>query len=404
ELTRIMMLSPMLMGASALVGGALQSLKKFFIFALAPIMYNVGIILGVLLLVPIFGTRGLAMGVVLGAALHLGVQFPALHASGYNFKFIWSWGHKDISSLLKLMGPRVLALAATQINLVFITMFASTLGDGAVSVFNLANNIQYVPIGMIAVSFAVAAFPVMTQFAAEENPDGFSRTIGSTMRMIFVTIIPMSILIIILRAQFVRIILGSGAFNWDATRATADALGFFALGLLGQSLVHVLARGFYALKNSRTPAICGIISVVIGVTLGYFLKNKIGVSGLAFTVAIQETLNATLLWILLRHSIGDSEHAHILKTIYKLAIASLVMIVVTQGTKLPIAWFVNTQTFIGIFLQAAGASIAGIIAFISVGLLLKIEEVYTIFNSAQMKIKNVIRKLPNDLTDTSALQ
>lgn len=400
-LTRIMMLSPVLMGLSSLVGGALQSLKKFFIFALAPIMYNIGIIIGITLLVPLFGVAGLALGVVLGALLHLAVQFPTLVASGFRPAWRWAWGHKDITTLLTLMGPRVLALAATQINLVVITMFASTLGDGAVATFNLANNIQYLPIGLIAVSFAVASFPVMTAYAAEENPDGLARTIGSTVRMIFVCIVPVTVLLITLRAQWVRIILGSGAFDWNATKNTADALGYFALGLLGQSLVHVFARAFYAIKNTRTPALCGMSSVAIGIVLAYILKDKLGVSGLAFTIAIQETINAALLWILLGRHVGGAQNDLILKTFYKLCVTALAMALIIQGIKLPIAAFVNTHTFFGIFAQAAGASLAGLIVFITLGLLLKIEEVYTIMSAAKIRVKKVASILPIDWADAN---
>lgn len=400
-LTRIMMLSPVLMGLSSLVGGALQSLKKFLIFALAPIMYNIGIIFGITIFVPLFGISGLALGVVLGALLHLLVQFPALLTSGFRPSWKWSPEHKDISAMIRLMGPRVLALAATQINLVIITIFASTLGDGAVATFNLANNIQYVPIGLIAVSFAVAAFPVMTAYVAEENPDGLSRTIGQTVRTIFVFIVPITILLITLRAQWVRIILGSGAFDWDATVQTADALGFFALGLVGQSLVHLFARAFYALKNTRIPALCGMASVFVGALLAFFLKDELGVSGLALAIAIQETLNALLLWILLSRHIGSVQNELTLKTIYKLSIAGLVMVLITQGIKLPIATFVNTHTFFGIFTQALGATIAGTIAFLTVGLLLKIEEVYAMLSATKIRVKKIASILPIDWIDAT---
>jgi len=401
-LTRIMMLSPVLMGLSSLVGGALQSLKKFLIFALAPIMYNIGIIIGILLLVPVFGNIGLGLGVALGALLHLLVQFPALISSGFKPTWQWSWGDSDIRAMLSLMGPRVLALAGAQINLVIITIFASTLGDGAIATFNLANNIQYVPIGLIAVSFAVAAFPVMSEYVAEENPDGLSKTIGSTVRMIFVCIVPVTILLITLRAQWVRIILGSGAFDWDATIKTADALGYFALGLVGQSLVHLFARAFYALKNTRIPAISGLISVAIGIVTAYFLKDSMGVAGLALTIAIQETINAAILWVLLSRHVGSAQNELILKTLYKLCAAGLVMVLITQGIKLPIATFVDTHTFVGIFLQAVGASLAGIVAFLGIGLLLGIDEVFSILSSAKIRVKKVASILPIDWIDASS--
>lgn len=400
-LTRIMMISPLLLGISAAVGGALQSLKKFFIYALAPIMYNIGIIVGVLAFVPLFGIRGLALGVVLGALLHVIVQIPALVASGFRPQLLWGWRHADVRELLKLTGPRMVALAAAQINIVVLTMFASLMGDGAIAVFDLANNIQSFPIGIIAVSFAVAAFPVMSEFAAADNPDGLAKTINATLRLVMTWIIPVAVLFVVLRAQWVRIILGSGAFDWNATIATADALGFFSLGMLGQSLVHVLARGFYALKDTRTPAVVGLSSVALGIVLALWLRGPLGVGGLACAVAVQSTLNAGVLWYLLNQRIGSLASDQTLHTFYKLCIAGLAMVGITQGLKIPIASVVDTHTFLGIFLQALGASLGGLVAFFGIGLVLKIEEIFVIVSATKIRVKKIVQLLPIDVSDAN---
>lgn len=397
-LTRIMMVSPLLLGISAAVSGALQSLKKFFIYALAPIMYNVGIIIGVLAFVPLVGIRGLAYGVVLGAMLHVLIQLPALVASGFRPRLLWGWRHADVRELITLTGPRMIALAAAQINIVVLTMFASLLGDGAVAVFDLANNIQTFPIGIIAVSFAVASFPLMSEFAAADNPDGLAKTISATLRLVAAWIIPVGILFVVLRAQWVRIILGSGAFDWNATVATADALGFFSLGMLGQSLVHVLARGFYALKDTSTPAVVGLSSVALGIVLALLLRGPLGVSGLAFTVAVQSTINAAALWYLLNKRIGSLANDQTLHTFYKLCVAGLAMVGITQGLKIPIASVVDTHTFLGIFLQAIGASMGGLVAFIGIGLVLKVDEIFAIVTAAKLRVKKVAQLLPVDIT------
>lgn len=400
-LTRIMMVSPLLLGVSAAIGGALQSLKKFFIYALAPIMYNAGIIVGVIAFVPLFGIRGLAFGVVLGALLHVLVQLPALVSSGFRPRLIWGWRHKDVRELITLTGPRMIALAAAQINIIVLTVFASLLGDGAVAVFDLANNIQSFPIGIIAVSFAVAAFPVMSQFAADNNPDGLAKTVSATLRLVMAWIIPVAVLFITLRAQWVRLILGSGAFDWNATIATADALGFFSLGMLGQSLVHVLARGFYALKDTRTPAIVGLLSVALGTLLALWLRGPLGVGGLAFAVAVQSTLNAGALWYLLHRRIGSLVSDQTLYTFYKLCVASLAMVGITQGLKIPIASAVDTHTFLGIFLQAFGASLGGLVAFFGIGLVLKIDEIFAIVSATKVRVKKIVQILPTDVSDAN---
>ncbi len=399
HLTQIMMLSPVLMGLSAIVGGALQSLRKFLLYALAPIMYNIGIIFGIVVFVPMFGIQGLAYGVVLGALLHLCVQIPALLQSGFRPQWIWNWRAPDVRLMLALMGPRALALAAVQINALIITALASKLPIGSVAEFTLANNIQSLPIGIIAVSYAVAAFPLMTQFAAEENPDGLARTIASTMRMVLTCIIPVMVLFLVLRTQWVRIIFGSGKFDWSATVATADALGFFAIGLVGQSLVHVLARGFYALKNTRVPAFTAIGSTVVGVVCAIFLMGRMGIAGLALASAIEATLNTIILWVLLRQRLGELEDGAMLRNFYKLIAAALVMGLIVQGLKNPIAYFVNMQTFVGVFLQSLGASLGGLIGFVTVGLLLRIDELTTIVNGVRARLKKLGGMIPIGVSD-----
>lgn len=400
-LTRIMMLSPLFMGLSALVGGALQSLKKFLLYAMAPIMYNVGIILGIIFFVPKFGVVGLAIGVVAGAALHLIIQIPALFSSGFAFKFLWNPRGKDMRELLSLMGPRTLALATTQINFVIITILASKLSEGSVAVFNLANNIQSVPIGIVAVSYAVAAFPLMSEYAADENPDGVSRVTGHTLRLVLTLMMPIAVITLILRAQWVRILLGSGNFDWAATIATADTLGFFALGIVGQSLMHILARAFYALKDTATPAWVGIATDVIGIMLALALMRPLGVSGLALSYSINMSINALILWILLQQRLGRLQGQETLRTIYKLVIAALVMGLIMQGLKSPLALVGTTERLWGLILQAGGATLAGLIAFAGIALTLRIEEVYEIIEAIKSRVTRAVRP-PADVTDVDS--
>ncbi len=402
HLTQIMMISPVLMGLSAVVGGALQSMRKFLLYAFAPIMYNLGIILGILLFVPIMGPTGLAVGVVLGAALHLIIQLPALFESGFRPKWEWGWKEKDVQLLLVLMAPRAIALAAVQLNLLVITSLASELSSGSVAIFNLANNIQSLPIGIIAVSYAVAAFPLMTEFAAQDNPDGIARTVASTLRMVLTWIVPIAVLFIVLRAQWVRIILGTGNFDWNATITTADTLGFFALGLVGQACVHTLARGFYALKDTKTPAITAIGATLFSIIVALLLMRPLGVRGLAFASALEATLNALILWALLHKRLGSIDDNRMIKTGLKLFGAAIIMGFIVQGLKNPIAYFVDMQTFWGIFLQAVGASLGGLIVYIGIGLLLHSEELHAIIDASKLHIGKLNRiRVPVEMTDTS---
>lgn len=402
NLTRIMMVSPIIMGLSATVGGALQALKKFALYAFAPIMYNLGIIFGIIFLVPKFGPVGLAYGVIIGGLLHLFIQIPALIFEGYRPSFRWGWGDRDIHTLLKLMGPRTFALASTQIYFVIMTVLASRLTEGSVAVFNLAFNIQSLPIGIIAVSYAVAAFPQLTEAVATDNPDSFAKTMGSTTRMILLWLVPLTILLVLLHTQWVRIIFGSGQFNWEATRATGTALGFFALGLVGQGLVQLYARAFYAQNNTFQPAVANIATDVLGLIIAIILMRPLGVTGLALAYSINMMLNALILWALLRKANGPLEDAETLTMFYKLCAAALVMLVVVQGLKSPFAELIKLETFVGVFTQATGASLLGLMAFVGVGLLLKISEIVLIVDSVKNRAKKMARFLPIDVTDVDS--
>ena len=250
QLTRVMFLSTFFLALSAVLGGVLQATRRFIAFSLAPVFYNVGIIAGVVLLVPNFGPVGLAWGVVAGAALHLitrasgalaigwdRVPFPRLHPEG-------------VRRRLTLMGPRAAGLAVTQISRVILLSLASSLAVGSVAVLNLATNLQTVPVGIIAISFAVAAFPALSRASSARDRESFKNILGSTARKIVFLILPATAMFLILRAQFVRLILGEGQFDWDDTIRTANVLGILASSLLAQSLVPLLARAFYALQDT----------------------------------------------------------------------------------------------------------------------------------------------------------
>lgn len=402
-LTHIMMLSPVILGLSAVVGGALQSLRKFFLYALAPIFYNLGIIVGILVLVPLMGPVGLGWGVILGALLHLATQFPALWRAGFRPRWIYDWRDRDIRQLLRLMGPRTLALATTQINFVVITILASGLADGSVAVFNLANNIQWLPIGIIAVSYSVAAFPAMSEFAAAGNPDGLTKTISHTIRLILALLAPIVILLMLLRAEWVRLIFGSGRFDWNATIRTADTLALFAVGIIGQGLIPILARAFYAMKNTRVPTITGVATDVLCVILSLILMRHFGVAGLALAYSIASTLNAGALWILLRRELGDLQDETTLHTIFKLAVAGVLMALVMQGSKVLVGHFVDMTLFWGVFLKAAAVALLGMMAFLGTAMLLRVSEIQEVVESLRLRARRFVHP-PPDVTDVDSVR
>jgi putative peptidoglycan lipid II flippase len=216
-LTRIMCLSPIILGLSSVIGSVLQTNKNFLIFSLAPIMYNVGIIIGAICFVPFVGVSGLAYGVMLGTLMHLGIQLPPVFASGYRWKLILDWRHSAAHSLGFIMIPRIIDLAVGEINFIVITAFASTLGSGRITMFQYANNLQAVPISLIGIPFAIASFSTLSSLAAAQDWKNMQSRLSSTITQILFFIIPLSVIFLFLRAQIVRVVYGSGAFDWTAT-------------------------------------------------------------------------------------------------------------------------------------------------------------------------------------------
>ncbi len=379
--TRIMFGSTILLGLSMVIGGVLQSLRAFFLYSLAPIFYNVGIIIGATVLVPLWGINGLAWGVVLGAFLHFSLQTYSAYANGYRWKWYLNWKDRETRLVGKLMVPRTLGLAISQLNLVIITILASLLPVGSVAIFNFANNLQAVPVGIIGIPFALAVFPVLSMAASQNNTEEFIKNLSSTIRQILFLIIPCSILLMLLRAQIVRVVLGSGKFDWTATINTADTLALFALSLFAQALIPVIARAFYALANTKTPFIIGVISELSSIIAGLILMRPLGVAGLALAFSAGSILNFAILTIALRNKLKSIDGEKILSSFFRIILAAIPMALVIQFAKYPLASIFDQTHFFGILGQGAVASLAGLAIYLLICYLLKVPELMQIKNS-----------------------
>jgi len=272
-LTRIMFLSPIFFGLSSILSGILQHFNRFLVYSLCPLLYNLGIIFGILFLAPTLGILGVALGVILGSFLHLTIQIPSAAQCGFSWKPLFDLGDKRIKKVFLLMAPRTVGISAQQINLVVMGAVASTLGEGAVSIFNFANNIQYFPVGIIGVSFALALFPTLSKSWGEGRKDEFVQKFRRTFFQVFYLIIPISLAIFILREPIVKIILLHGQFSPWAAKITASALGLFCLGIFASSLIPLISRAFFSLQDTKTPTIIALLSMGFNVILSVFLTS-----------------------------------------------------------------------------------------------------------------------------------
>ncbi|MFH1585110.1 MAG: murein biosynthesis integral membrane protein MurJ [Patescibacteria group bacterium] len=273
NLTRLMLLSPVLFGISAVFTGVLHYFNRFLAYAMAPVLYNLGIIFGLLFLAPILGIWGAALGVLGGAALHALIQIPAAVRSGFIWRPVLDWRDIAIRRALKLALPRTLGGAAYQVNLIIMTALASTLTSGSIAVFMLADNLQSAPVGLVGIPLALASFPVLSRSFAKGEKGEFRKALLSALRKIIWLVLPASVLLCLLREPIVRILYHTGAFEAGDAQLASMVLGMFTLGILFQALIPLLSRAFFALQDTKTPTLIGVGAVAANVSLALLFLN-----------------------------------------------------------------------------------------------------------------------------------
>ncbi len=388
SLSRIILLSPIFLTGGAIFGSAMQARKRFLLYSISPMIYNLGIIGGALFLTAPLGIKGLAAGVVLGSFGHMLIQWFGALNMGYRYQRYWHWADSAIQDLWRLGIPRILTLAASQINWFAITFIASTLTVGSLTIFNLANNLQFLPIGIFGLSFAIASFPTLSEDAARKNYQTFTEHISHSPSQILFYIIPASVFMTVSNAPIVRVVLGAGRFNWEDTILTAEALRIFCVSLFAQALIFLFVRAFFALKNTRAPFTCALISVLINIILAWYLSSRLGILGVVLAFSAANIIQLILLHLFLSHHLGGLGEKKMAVNIIKVMIASLTLAVITQWAKIAIGPWLNFQTFQGIFLHGAISGAFGIVSFFLMAEWLKIPEYVNLKSSFKEKLQS----------------
>ncbi len=280
NLTRLLLLSPLIFAVSNALGNILVSEEKFFWYGISPSLYNIGIIGGVIFLVGRFGIYGAIIGVIGGALLHLISRLIGLmnYYLRYRPKIKID---EHFKKYIRLMLPRMAGQPIEQVMFLGFTIIASTIGTGAIVALNFANNFQTVPVAIIGVTFALTAFPVLSKIAARNNRKDFIGETIFTAKAILLTTVPVAVFMYFFSRPIIAILIGGGAFDQHAISVTAATLAVFAPSIVTESVNHLLARAFYALKNSLTPTLISLGGLIITLAGGYFAVEKLGISGLA---------------------------------------------------------------------------------------------------------------------------
>lgn len=304
QLIRLMLFSPLIFAFSTVIGSILQALERFVAYAAAPIVYNIGIMIGALYLVPWVSVRGysevlgLGLGVILGALLHLLIQLPVVLHAGFRFGMVFGFADDAVRKILKLMAPRTVGTGAYSVESIVTNAFASTMPVGSITILNLADSLQFVPISVLGVSMATAVFPRLSAHASASERFEFREKLNEALRNTFTAVTVIVLLMFFLRRAIIRFVFEAGAFRSVDASATASVLGIFLFGVIAQSLIPIMSRGFYALQDTRTPVAIALGAIALNVILGgiFTLVFHWGVGGLATSFAIAGNLHFLTLY------------------------------------------------------------------------------------------------------------
>ncbi|MEK7553033.1 MAG: lipid II flippase MurJ [Patescibacteria group bacterium] len=386
-LSRLLLLSPILLGLSSLFANVTQSSRKFFLYALSPIFYNLGIIFGVIFLYPSWGLTGLVWGVLLGALGHLAIQWPALRRGPITFRWSAIWRHRSGEpgiwrKIFLLSWPRTITLSANQLVVTILLSFGSYLAVGSIAIFNFAYHLQSTIVAIIGVSYSVATFPTLVRLFSAGDRRAFVNQMTTTIRHIIFWSLPAIVLAIVLRAQIVRVILGAGKFDWGDTRLTAAAMAVFLVSATAQSLILLFVRGYYACGQTKKPLIINLSSSILTVGLALGLQRLFNwwpaaKFGLAHFLRVGDLPGVELLILPTAFTLGTLINLLILwgsflfdfgsfptKLHRSLGQSSAAALVAGGGAYLVLqllALVVDQTTFFGIFIQGFSAGLVGIL-------------------------------------------
>jgi len=414
RLTRVMMLSPLLFSISAALSSVLNSFRRFAAVSMAPLLYNGAIIFGIVFLSGPFGMLGVAWGAILGAALHALVQVPVARSLGWRFRPVFDLKSEGVREIGRLFLPRVFGVDVAQFSQLLGAVIGTTLATGSVSLFSLAINIAAVPLGAFAIPFAIAAFPTLSEAAARGDRSAFRDAFAATFRQILFFLIPLSALAFILRVHVVRVVIGQSGLSWEETRLAAASLGLFVLALAFQGLAPLLARAFYALKDTLVPVLVSFVALAanlasvfalkawLGTTagkaavwlwMGLYALDDVRVLALAMAFSIASFVQVVLLLYILRRKFGRIGGTGIFRAFGKFFLGAAAAGWTALAVINPGLQDLDTRPFASVFGEAALATVLGLGAYGLVLWFLKSEELLSIVEAVRGRFLKVEKPL-----------
>lgn len=383
QITQIILIAQVILVVGTFFFGIAHTYQRFIIPALAPIFYNLGIIFGIVFLTKFFGMQGLGLGVVLGALLHVLVQIPLIKSLGFKYKFTFDFFNSGVKDVFKLMSIRNIGLIAEQINETVGVALASILSYSSVTLLTFGQHLFAVPIGLFGATIAQAALPVLSKEYARNEIESFKITLLTTMHQILFLTLPAAAILIVLRIPVVRLVFGADQFSWDDTVLTGRTVALFALGLAAQSIVLLLVRAFYAMKNTKIPVVASLITVTVNIILSslFVLYMKLEVWSIGLAYSVSAIVNAIFLIYFLNRKIPGFNNTNLTIPILKMltAASAAAFALYIPMKSLDQLVFDTTKTINLIFLTGI-ASIVGISIYLLLVWLLDVKELTTFIN------------------------
>lgn len=402
-LTRIILIGQVALTVGAFFIGILQSFQRFIVPALAGLFYNLGIILGILLLSKPLGITGAAIGVVIGAFLHILIQLPLVWSLGFRFQYVRRVFHPGVHELFKLMSVRTIGLAAEQINETVGVILASFVSTASVTYLTFAQHLQIVPIGLFGATIAQAALPILSSERARGRIDEFKRTLLTTAHQILFLALPAAAILIVLRVPCVRLVFGASQFDWPSTVLTGQTLAWLSVGLTSQSISLLFVRGFYALKDTKTPVIVSLMVVTVNIALSFYLIKVLNLEvwSLGIAYSVSALLSSVLLFIALHKKVGGFDLTQVLVPLLKMLMATVIM---GMALYIPVKLldqviFDTTRTF-NLLVLTGLASLFALTIYVLLVWFLKVKELNTFVEllrkmgkiQAQVKSEEIVKE------------
>lgn len=390
RIAHILLVLPLLFTLGVLSTSVLQSFKNFLLPSFAPPLYNLGIIAGAVLLGQFWGIHGLALGATAGATAFLLIHVPGLLRQGIRYYPVLDLRHPGVREVGRLMLPRTLGLAVYQINFVIILFLASSTPE-RVPALNYAWQLTMLPLGIFAMAISTAVFPTLAEQSALHQTEDLKRTVSGALRLILFLTLPASVGLVILQVPIIRLLFESGAFTPESTAATAFALQFYAVGLVGLAGVEILTRCFYALHDTRTPVAVAVLAMLLHLGLSLALiRTPLAYGGLALSMSLSSLFEAGVLMMLAQRRLGGLAGRLIASSFLRGALASAVMAGAVLAAMIPLRPYLDGPTTPEQLIGVLGAIAVGGATYVLAAMLLRSPEMAVLTRTLGHRTRRVL--------------